>query len=228
MKNGLQSLNADNINNLSTAINTERLKRVASTISENLLNSSEEFWQTLFAQNQWILSQIFSIPHTIFEDKAYVGGKGTSNKGGNICDFIYQNQLTQNVSIIEIKTPTAPLLGSPYRHTFTLSTELSGSINQVLNYKDSLMKDYSVLCSNSEYFEAFDPKCIVVIGCISDLSSAQTATLERYRNTLSNVLIITFDELLQKINDTISLFELSTNAGDEIESEVESSDDCPF
>ncbi len=232
LREGLQSLNPDNINNLSTAINTERLKRSALEISDNLNNSSEEFWQTLFSQNQWILSQIFSLPYTIFGEKSYVGGKGINNKGGNICDFIYQNELTQNVTINEIKTPTENLIGEPYRNTYTLSSELSGTVNQVLNYKDSLIKKYSELTSCSEHFEVFDPKCIVIIGCIQELSIKQIGTLERYRNALSNVLIITFDELLQKINDTISLFENGdiSNAehNDLTESDFNSLDELPF
>ena len=35
--------------------------------------------------------QIFSYSAVLFQDKAYVGGKGIDNKGGNVIDFIYQN-----------------------------------------------------------------------------------------------------------------------------------------
>ena len=64
-----------------------------------------------------------------------------SNRDGNVCDFIYQNELSQNIALIEIKTPCTPIIGNSYRATYSFSSEMSGAINQVLNYKDSLTKE---------------------------------------------------------------------------------------
>lgn len=177
-------------------------------MSENLDNGDEEFWQTtVFKENQWILAQIFSSPCTIFSEKAYVGGKNLDNKGGNICDYIYQNRLSQNVALIEIKTPCADIIGKRYRGTFSLSNELSGSVNQVLNYKDKLTKDYYSICRSSPTsFEVFNPKCVVVIGKMSSLlEPGQIGTFENFRNSMSNVTIITFDELHRRIMDLIEI-----------------------
>lgn len=87
----------------------------------------------------------FACPCTIFADKAYVGGKGINNSGGNLCDFIYQNSLSQNVALIEIKTPCTELIGNQYRGTYSFSYDLSGAVNQVLNYRDKLTKNI-ILC----------------------------------------------------------------------------------
>lgn len=208
LKKSLSELQDDNLQQLTASLSIERLQRVAALMSENLDNGDEEFWQTtVFKENQWILAQIFSSPCTIFSEKAYVGGKNLDNKGGNICDYIYQNRLSQNVALIEIKTPCADIIGKRYRGTFSLSNELSGSVNQVLNYKDKLTKDYYSICRNSPAsFEVFNPKCVVVIGKMSSLlEPGQVGTFENFRNSMSNVTIITFDELHRRIMDLIEI-----------------------
>lgn len=207
LRNSLKELGDSNISSLSAATNIAILERALAVIDENIDNRDEEDWQSIFKENQWILSQIFSCPCTIFEDKAYVGGKGLDNQNGNVCDFIYQNKLTQNIALIEIKTPCTQLLGGQYRGTFSLSAEMSGAVNQILNYKDKLTKEYYATCHNTEtQFEVLNPKCFVIIGKLDGLSTNQISTFENFRNSLSNVTVITFDELRMRISDMLDLF----------------------
>lgn len=210
LKEGLSSLKDVDLNNLNTSINLENLIRLSKEIKINLNNNSEEFWQsTIFNNNQWIISQIFSCPCTIFSEKAYVGGKNIHNKQGNICDFIYQNKLSKNVALIEIKTPCTDLMGAPYRGTYCLSQELSGAISQILNYRDSILKEYANLKSvGGAPFEVFSPKCVLVIGKIGSLNEKQVAAFENFRNALHDVIIITYDELLQRIVDIINIISI--------------------
>ena len=207
LKRSLSELEDENLQHLTTSLNIEKLQRVASLMESNLDNDSEEFWQTIvFKENQWVLAQIFACPCTIFADKAYVGGKGIDNSGGNLCDFIYQNKLSQNVALIEIKTPCTDIIGNAYRGTFSFSYELSGAVNQVLNYRDKITKDYYTLChQGNESFEVLSPKCVVIIGKMSSMSANQVAAFENFRNSLNNVLVLTFDELYQRIIDLISI-----------------------
>ena len=208
LKESLEDLEAGNLRRLSTSLNLEQLERAVELFRSNLDNSDEEFWQkTVFADSQWLLSQIFASPCTIFDSKAYVGGKAISNTGGNVCDFIYQNKLTSNIALIEIKTPGTPILGRQYRSTYSLSDEMSGAINQVLNYRDKLVKEYYQLAySTSDRFEAFSPKCVVVIGNSSELDSREAlAAFENYRAALTGVSIITYDELLQRMVDLVEI-----------------------
>lgn len=230
LRKSLSELQDDNLQHLSSTLNIEKLQRVSTLMENNLDNDDEEFWQTeIFKENQWVLAQIFSCPCTIFEDKAYVGGKSISNSGGNLCDFIYQNRLSQNIALIEIKTPCTEIIGSQYRGTFSLSHELSGAVNQVLNYRDNLTKEYYSLCHNGDApFEVLMPKCVVVIGKISSLTADQIAAFENFRNSLNNVMIITFDELHRKIADLISILSQDENATeDELEENVDL-DSLPF
>lgn len=207
LRESLSNLQNENLNNLSVSLNIERLQRVAQLMADNLDNSSEEYWQSaIFKDNQWILAQIFSKPCTIFQDKAYMGGKGINNSSGNVCDFIYKNNLSNNVAIIEIKTPCAKLCGAKYRGTYSMSHELSGAVNQVLNYKDSLTKQYCIINNYSEEsFKVLLPECVVVIGNMSSLSPEEIEAFELYRNSLNGVIVITFDELYKRIQGLVDI-----------------------
>lgn len=210
LKNSLSSLANENLQALTTSASLEGLKRVEALMRENLDNGKEEFWQQkVFNENQWVLAQIFSCPCTIYAQKAFVGGKSLDNKGGNVCDFIYRNKMTQNVALIEIKTPCTEVVGKPYRETYSMSLDMSGAVNQVLNYRDELQKNFSTLTRDLEEADtvrAFSPKCVVVIGKISTLNAKQQKAFELYRNSFNNLTIITFDELHQKICDLMSVF----------------------
>lgn len=207
LKKSLAELQDENAQHLAISLNIVKLQRVATLMADNLDNNSEEFWQTtVFKENQWVLAQIFACPCTIFSDKAYVGGKGVDNSGGNLCDFIYQNRLSQNVALIEIKTPCTEIIGNSYRGTYSFSHELSGAVNQVLNYRDNLTKSYYTLCHQSaSQFEVLSPKCVVIIGKLASMNSTQIAAFESFRNSLSGVQILTFDELYQRVIDLIAI-----------------------
>ena len=230
LKRSLTELQDENLQHLTTSLNIEKLQRVAKLMEDNLENDSEEFWQTtVFKEHQWVLAQIFACPCTIFADKAYVGGKGINNSGGNLCDFIYQNSLSQNVALIEIKTPCTELIGNQYRGTYSFSYELSGAINQVLNYRDKLTKEYYSLChQSSEPFDVLSPKCVVIIGKMASLTPGQVAAFENFRNSLSNVLILTFDELYQRIVDLIAVLSESPNQQPGIFEPETGNEDLPF
>lgn len=77
---------------------------------------------------------------------------------------------------------------------------------QVINYRDSLLKNYQSL-SASESFNAFDPKCVVVIGHAGKEldTNDKRKTFELYRNQLSDVTVVTYDELVMKTQNLIKV-----------------------
>lgn len=231
----LGELDMTNLQELSTGINLQQLKFAAKDIEANMDNSQEEFWQAqVFSKYQWIISQLFSSPCILFGEKAYVGGKTIDNQGGNVVDFIYQNKLTKNVSLVEIKTPCTPILGKPYRQQVrSLSRDMSGAVNQVLNYRQSLEREYAALVSQAQTeFSAFSPKCVVIIGRTTEFmkngirDNAAFSTFENYRNSLNGITIVTYDEILEKIKSWIDLLQTTSEAP--ISSADESSEDAPF
>lgn len=216
-----EDLELRSIQNIAEGVSIAQLKRVACEIEVNLLNANEQYWQSeVFEKYQWIIGQVFATPCTIFESKAYIGGKTITNQGGNLPDFLYQNKITRNLSIIEIKTPVTKILGRVYRNNcYSLSDELSGAVNQVLSYRQSLMRDFTQLhYSTHEDFEAFHPQCVVVIGNTKQflnpdgsMNSIALATFETFRRNLSGVVIVTYDELLQRIKDFLLILDGSAD-----------------
>lgn len=200
--------NTENLSTLYDAVNIAKLKQVLSFLENNMQNDDEEDWQKFFKKNQWVISQLFSYPATIFADKAYLGGKNSLNKDGKIVDFLYANDLSRNVALVEIKTPKTKLLGTLYRtNIFAMSENASGGINQLLRYKDTLLKDWKTVFDDGENVIAFNPSCILIIGNSQELvNKDKRASFELWRSSLNGILVITFDELKQKIENLIKAF----------------------
>lgn len=203
LKEILESIDVENLNNISTCARIAQLEEAIKLFDENInAGRDEEFWQKeVFEKQQWILAQIFSLPCTLFQSKAYVGGKGIDNTGGNEADFVYKNGLTRNAAIVEIKRPDTPIIKETYRQTYSFTSHFSGAINQALNYRDSLAREINSLANGQ--LNAFSPTCVVVIGRTSEFGNEpkKMAVFENYRAVLSNVIIITYDELLLKMKE---------------------------
>ena len=225
----LVELNPSSLGKLNAAVGLQSLKQSLAVWGGNAANTDEEFWQETLTEHSFVLEQAFSWPTSIVKGKAYIGGKSVFNTGGNIVDFLMRNRLTQSAALIEIKTPSTQLLGSKYRNdVFNISTDLSGSIMQVLNYKHSLQEDFSTLTKmHNDLFDSFNPQCAVIIGNaeIELNHQIKTKSFELFRHQFPGVLVITFDELFSKTRQLITLLE-----GSEIESEIidDGFDDIPF
>ncbi|EMO64015.1 PF14082 domain protein [Leptospira borgpetersenii serovar Pomona str. 200901868] len=206
-----RKLTPENLSKLNTLSGIVTLKNCLLRWEENLLHSSEDFWQKEFEDNSYVISQLFTSPVTIMQSKAYLGGKNIDNTGGSLVDYLFVNKLTKNTSIIELKTPGTRLLGSNYRNTiYNISAELSGAIVQLSNYKDELLKNYYPLTHlNKGIFHAYDPSCILIVGNFAtELDSEEKVkSFELFRQQLQNIQIITFDELFEKMRLLIHLLE---------------------
>jgi hypothetical protein len=222
----LVKLGPESIRKLNTAVGIQSLKSAYNLWRQNSDNSDEEFWQKTLTEHSFVLEYVFSWPCSIVKEKAYVGGKTVTNTGGKIVDFLMKNEMTSNAALIEIKTPKTPLLGREYRQGVNnISEDLSGSVLQVLAYKQSLIEHYHSLTQGQmELFNAFDPKTVVIIGNteISLQNSKDRKSFELFRNQFNNVAIITFDELFKKTGKLIGILE---NVSIETEDD---DDDIPF
>lgn len=132
-----------------------------------------------------------------------MGGKAIDNSGGTLSDFIYKCG-TNNISIIEIKKSTTKLIGSLYRNNvYSPTEELSSAIIQHRKQKDSLLKNYlSIKYSNensNNKFNAYDPKSYLIIGNTIDMGNEKLESFELFRNSLKDIEIITYDELIKKL-----------------------------
>ncbi len=208
----LQELKLEDLRKLSVAANLNSLRTVIKTWEQERDNADEEFWQSFLKEHSWTIGQVFASPVVLLKDKAYVGGKTVENRGGNLADFLFKNHLTENVLIVELKTPVSPLLSSTeYRQgTYRFSDDLGGGISQILKYKHELQMSYRSLQEEGPRFTAFDPKCLIVSGDYSREIRSDTGKRRSFsllRNDSRNVTIVTYDELLGKVKLLVRLLE---------------------
>jgi Domain of unknown function (DUF4263) len=174
----------------------------------------EEKCQRFFKENHWILSNILSMPVVLLGGKLYVGGKGIDNSGGREADFLFKNKLTENIFIIEIKTPLKKIIGSsrPYRtpDVFSIGKEVTGGLVQALDQKDSLQKEFYHLAKHNE-FTSFNPKVVLIVGNLARLKTQQLKSFELFRSSIRDVEIITYDELLNRTDLILGQFVKKSN-----------------
>jgi hypothetical protein len=178
-------------------------------------NSNEEFWQAIFNENPYVLSQLFSVPVIFIKDKAYVGGMNIDHQDAKFVDYLYTNESSNDALLIEIKTPTTKLVGSKYRKgVYKPSSELSGSVIQALDYRRELSKNLHTITSGTAHvIDVFNPRCVIIAGnAKNELNNEKKRkTFELFRTNLKDVEIVTFDELFKKAETLATLFNLKWN-----------------
>lgn len=158
-------------------------------------NVGESRWQAFLSDNPFILDMAFGYPVKKIADQPYVGGKNFSGRGGQYSDFLMAARATGNLALIEIKHPQHDLLGRQYRQTYTPSHELSGSVGQIISQRGNVQREIFGLARDfKDRVHAHAVAAIVIIGRTPEEEDKQQA-FEQYRNSLKDVLVVTFDEL---------------------------------
>ena len=174
-------------------------------------NASEEFWQRTFNDHSYVLSQVFAVPVVFVQEKAYMGGMKLDRTGGKYLDYLFAAEASSEVLLVEIKTPTARLLGAEYRSgVYAPSPELGGAVVQALTYRNHLAKNLQTLAEGTPHeLKAFKPRCVVVVGDgKSELASEEARrSFELFRSSCE-VEIVTFDEVFRKAEILAELFGL--------------------
>ena len=195
--------------------NPEKLTRLRSDIDlvtlDSLIQRFDEMlkkkhaeidWQTFLSHNPFILGLAFGYPIVQVRDQASVGGRKFSGSGEKVADFLVKNGMTNNIAIIEIKTPQTELLRTnTYRvGVYIPSINFSASINQVLDQKYQLERQISNVKENSRIYdvETYSVHCCLIIGLVPE-GEDQQKSFEMFRRNSKNVEIVTFDELLTKL-----------------------------
>jgi hypothetical protein len=201
--------------NLSALVGLANLRAVAEVWKKNSSNDDEEFWQQMFQKHSFVFSQLFAYPIVIISGKAYVGGKRIDNKHGNIVDFLGRTAMSGEAVLIEIKTPTTDLLGGKYRQVFPPSPDLSGAMSQVLQYRENFLKDHhSILEDQTTGIVSAEPKCLIIIGCAEQqlTDNDRRRAFERFRERLTGLTVVTFDEVFKRVDDLIELLEKNVSS----------------
>ena len=212
----LEQLEPDSLKTLNAALGVALLKRALLAWRHNRDNADENFWQNLLASQAFVLEQIFYLPILVIQEKAYVGGKSIANTGGHIADFLVKNAVTNALGLIEIKTPKTKLLGPEYRGgVHNVSADLSGAIQQVLAYRQSLVDERKKLLENNRELESFAPRCVVLIGHAKNelADSSKRMAFELFRAQLSDIDVITYDEMYERTRRLVAILEEGTANG---------------
>ncbi|MGO4258149.1 Shedu anti-phage system protein SduA domain-containing protein [Marmoricola sp. RAF53] len=166
-------------------------------------NSSEEHWQQIIGDNPIVVAAVTYGRPFVLHGKCYVGGKSFNNQGGNVLDFVAAHQY--NCTLVEIKTPTADLVGARYRNnTYLPGKDVLGGVLQVLESRRSLLESVATLNLNTpvnRQLAASDPLCVVIVGDLAGarLDTTQATSFELFRGGQHNVEVVTFDEVFQAL-----------------------------
>lgn len=206
--NELVRLREAHFERVQNALSSEQKRSTSSRLSHLLevwererANDSEEYWQQLFTEHPEVFSIALGGRAYTLNSKCYVGGKSFTNTGGNVLDFLADHR--GNVALLEIKAPSTRLLApQKYRgNVYAPSRELAGSTVQVLEYRHSLISNLPALAYGAPGFQATEPLGVVIIGDLEKegLSEGERRSFELYRSSLSNIKIMTYDELFDGI-----------------------------
>jgi hypothetical protein len=167
----------------------KRLTNLLTLWDANKSNGDEEFWQIQFQSHSFALSQLFSVPVTLIEGKAYVGGQGIDRQDARFVDFLFSGGSASEAILVEIKTPVTPLLlKSKYRgNVYPPSSDLTGSVVQIADYRSTLTRELATLLKGKHDLSAFHPKCVVIVGNSAQLDNEKKRrAFELFRSNLSN------------------------------------------
>lgn len=205
----LRDAESDSLINFNAAITIARMRRFVSTARSALTSADEDEWQALLKTESWVVSQIYAQPVVLIKDQAYVGGKSIHNTGGSVVDYLYSNNLTGNVLLVEIKTPATSLLRSYRGNVMAPAADLGGGVQQLLQARYSFEEEFRALVQRSgENLDVVSPRCLLVVGTLTDLSDdTARRSFELFRNNNREVEVVTFDELIGKAEQLIELME---------------------
>lgn len=194
----------------------KRVVDLAATWEANRENGDELFWQAIFKQNTYALSQVFAVPLVFIKENAYVGGMNIDRRSARFVDYLFSAESSREAVLIEIKTPTTKLLVGEYRTgVYPPSSELAGALVQALGYRVSLMNDLRhVTAGVTHDISASAPRCVVLAGnAASEFQGddAKRRSFELFRANSKDVEIVTYDELFRKLDVLANLFGLSRN-----------------
>jgi hypothetical protein len=180
------------------------LAKMIEAFKEKLASKlTEPHWQTFFEQNKFVLSMAFARPVELSHTQFHAKGSMLSGAGAQIGDFLFK-EYGQALAIVEIKTPETDLLrNTPYRgrDVFGPHSGLSGAVTQVLFQQSELRQRWMGHVHDNPALRQSSAdviKCVVVAGRMPT-DPSRLRSFEIFRNACKDVDVITFDELLAKL-----------------------------
>ncbi|MCO7055672.1 Shedu immune nuclease family protein [Pseudomonas juntendi] len=161
----------------------------------------ESHWQRFFEDNMFILSMVFARPVSLLHTQFHARGSMIHGAGAHIGDLLFAQG--RELAIVEIKKPSTPLMQSrPYRNqdVYGPHLQLSGAITQVL-HQQGLMRSNWLSHLQDKAMRDLHPdtaRCVVIAGT-KPTEESRRHSFELFRNACKDVEVVTFDELLGKL-----------------------------
>lgn len=170
--------------------------------------SKESFWQDFFNKNPFALQQMFSAPIVVYGEKVNVRVGG--NTGARFVDFLLANAVTKSALLVEIKHASSQIMKKDiYRGSRGSGAEvhqphedLTGAVAQLQSQIESMVQDYRLILMGNKGLggiETYTARGVVVVGQIESLSPEQKTSFLRYRKGLTDVEVLTFDEVRDRL-----------------------------
>ena len=168
---------------------------------------NEGDWQRFFEWNPWIFGFGLSYRYlNQFETQPHYGGTHVGGAGAERGDYLLNTEAEVRFTVVlEIKKPQTELLHSkPYRNYYHVSRELAGGLAQLHSNCETWLVDGSNQKDTRRRLERESthvhwPKGILVVGHTRTLDHPdKIGAFERFRQSMHNPEIVTFDELLAR------------------------------
>jgi len=184
----------------------------------------EKRWQEFFEDNDFALQQLFAAPVVFAGRELLVNLPDVHGAAFKTVDFLLWNPVARTAHLIEIKTPKTPLMAaSPYRgrgaaEVYPPHMQLTGSVAQLQSQIEGARGgDLKRLLDASSDMPSIDTRIVrgaVVAGRLDTMTETQRISFLRYRDGLAGVDLVTYDEVLTRLEGLQAL--LGTAASDQL------------
>jgi hypothetical protein len=195
----------------------------------------EPQWQDFFEANPWVFGHGLDYRFLVTtQAQPTYGGTAVTGRGGEKGDFLMATEGDIRFAVlVEIKRPDTELLAKKqYRNgAWLIGEDLAGGTAQLQANCDRWAKEGSRTDANRDWSESeniatVQPKGILLIGRLAQLEGQTAAegttrreSFERFRRSLWNPEVLTYDELLDRVRFLVRQAEphaVSDDGGDEL------------
>jgi len=194
----------------------ELISKIDGMLSKNL---PEPKWQTFFKANPFVLGLAFPHPVILIQDQAHVGGTMLRGAGESIVDFLFAQRFTGSLALIEIKRPSTKLIeAKTFRGDLHAPhKDLTSAMAQVLDQRFQLLNNFAAKSHDPALKETHVSAvhCIVIAG-MAPATIQEKRSLDLFRHSSKDVVVVTFDELLGKLREILRLMTAGSAESDSL------------
>lgn len=189
------------LNELKTRLNSK--KQYSETKGKNS-------WQAWIYQNNWLFGSYYQVPI----EKEKIGFD-------SIPDYLFPT-IDGFLDILEIKLPSHDVLlnDTSHAHSFKWSAKASEAISQVVTYlheieihqfeiQQKIEENYKELFRDKKIF-VIKPRAFILVGRNNSWSPEKKRALRKLNYSLHGIEVLTYDDLLNRGNRMIEMYNIYT------------------